>query len=155
MTNSGYNWDYQPPKHLHEQIKPHLDAHFESYRATGRVGKHNGPPYLFLSRAGTRKSRSANEFHRTLIECSKELENEELERRLRGAMVFHVDLENGTSPREDEMGNPIGLIGYCESLSPTARWALSLPPGHSQKPQIDDWWVIDLSVLYSLSGPRS
>jgi hypothetical protein len=39
------------------------------------------------------------------------LENEELERRLRGAMVFHVDLENGTSPREDEMGNPIGLIG--------------------------------------------
>jgi hypothetical protein len=29
----------------------------------------------------------------------------------------------------------------------TARLALSLPPGHSQEVQIDDWWVIDLSVL--------
>jgi hypothetical protein len=42
----------------------------------------------------------------------------------------------------------------------TARWALSLPPGHSQKAEIDDWWVIDLSVLYSLKpcldqGPDS
>jgi hypothetical protein len=26
----------------------------------------------------------------------------------------------------------------CEDLSPTARWVLSLPPGHSQKAQIDD-----------------
>jgi len=25
----------------------------------------------------------------------------------------------------------------------------------AKKAQIDDWWVIDLSVLYSLSGPRS
>ena len=49
----------------------------------------------------------------------------------------------------------VGIDQVCEGLNLTARWALSLPPGHSQKSQIDDWWVIDLSVLYSLSGPRS
>jgi len=38
----------------------------------------------------------------------------------------------------------------CEGLSPTAWWSLSLPPG-SQKAQINDWWVIDLSVLYSFN----
>ena len=32
---------------------------------------------------------------------------------------------------------------------------LSLPLGHSQKAQIDDREVIDLSVLYSLSRPTS
>ena len=43
----------------------------------------------------------------------------------------------------------------CEGLSPTAWWVLSLPLGHSQKARIDDREVIDLSVLYSLSGPGS
>ena len=38
----------------------------------------------------------------------------------------------------------------CEGLSATAWWSLSLPPG-SQKAQINDWWVIDLSVLYSFN----
>jgi hypothetical protein len=109
--DSGRDWDYQPPKHLYEQIKPHLDAHFKSYQDTGRVEKGKGPPYFFLSGAGTGKSRSANEFHQTLIECSRELKNEELERRLRGAKVFHVDLDNGTFPRVEEMENPTGLIG--------------------------------------------
>ncbi|KAN0069490.1 hypothetical protein V8E54_012505 [Elaphomyces granulatus] len=42
----------------------------------------------------------------------------------------------------------VGIDQVCEGLNPTARWALSLLPGHSQKAQIDDWWVIDLSVLY-------
>ena len=38
------------------------------------------------------------------------------------------------------------LIVSVRAYSPTARWALNLPPGHSQK-ALGQRWVIDLSVL--------
>jgi hypothetical protein len=106
----GYQWNYQPPKDLHATIMPHLDDHFKLYLARD-LAKGKAPSYLFLSGAGTGKSRNANEFHRTLIECSRKLKNKELEQRLKGAKVFHVDLENGSSVRSDERQNPLGAIG--------------------------------------------
>ena len=47
--------------------------------------------------------------------------------------------------------NKINFVGnIIIDPSSTNHGSLSLPPGHSQKAQIDDW-VIDLSVLYSLT----
>jgi hypothetical protein len=60
--------------------------------------------------------------------------------------IVHLVID---SPRRRHC-NP-EFLPPCEGLSPTARWALSLPPGHSQKAQIDD----SISAYYSLSGPMS
>ena len=69
-------------------------------------------------------------------------------------------VSNGTyfSPSE---GKPFRWRQFQHVDNRSSQWtgcledwflSLSLPLGHSQKAQIDDWWVIDLSVLYSLSG---
>ena len=68
------------------------------------------PLYLFLSGAGTGKSRHATEFHKTIIGCLGD-EDEELKTRLERAWVFHVSLENGTNLREEERHDPFKAIG--------------------------------------------
>ncbi|RHZ86987.1 hypothetical protein Glove_41g128 [Diversispora epigaea] len=61
----------------------------------GRFDKLNLPLYLFLSGAGTGKSRNANEFHQTAITCLSAQEDEELLTRIKEAWVFLISFENG------------------------------------------------------------
>ncbi|CAG8616900.1 19902_t:CDS:2 [Dentiscutata erythropus] len=77
---------------------------------SGLFDKLNLPIYLFLSGAGTGKSRNANEFHQTAITCLLAQEDEELLTRIKEAWVFHVTYENGFGLREDE-SRPYYAIG--------------------------------------------
>jgi hypothetical protein len=84
---------------------------FEHYTAyiNGLIDKQHIPLYLFLSGAGTGKSRNAAELHKTAYDCfngtlfpkHKDAElakrEEKLARMLENAFVFHISLENGTS----------------------------------------------------------
>ena len=99
---------YRPHRDLHEDVKRHLEWHFRSY-CKGRIDKSVIPTYFFASGAGTDKSRNATKFHRTLVKCSEQ--GSALRARLEGAKVFHVGFENGTSPPQQEMADPLGAIG--------------------------------------------
>ncbi|RUS18903.1 hypothetical protein BC938DRAFT_475865, partial [Jimgerdemannia flammicorona] len=71
------------------------------------------PTYLFLSGAGTGKSRNANEFRKTGVESLSSDDSElasTLRTRLSGAWVFNVSFETGNSIRYDE-SNPYLAIG--------------------------------------------
>ncbi|CAG8757682.1 229_t:CDS:1, partial [Ambispora leptoticha] len=68
------------------------------------------PLYLFLSGAGTGKSRNANEFHQTAITCLSEPEDTELLTKIKEAWVFHVSYENGTTLRSEE-SSPYLAVG--------------------------------------------
>ncbi|RHZ82069.1 hypothetical protein Glove_114g37 [Diversispora epigaea] len=89
-------------------VQIELKNHYENFTLR-RFDKTTIPLYLFLSRAGTGKSRNANEFHRTAISCLSAQEDQELLTRIKKAWVFLISLENGTSLLP--MENPYFAIG--------------------------------------------
>src|SRR4051794_5915121 len=76
VTSYGSAWLYQPDTNLmsilQETVKHY--NHFENKRDD----KTHRPIYLFLSGAGTGKSRNATEFHDTLIKCLRDTKDSEL-----------------------------------------------------------------------------
>ena len=71
--------------------------------------KKTTPLYLFLSRAGTGKSRNAKEFHKLALKCfdgtypfnwlDEGDHVPQIAKRLRDSFVLHVSLENGSNLR--------------------------------------------------------
>ncbi|KAL1916177.1 uncharacterized protein VTP21DRAFT_6181 [Calcarisporiella thermophila] len=95
LRTIGLAWEYQPAPNLYSILQKELLTHIQYYQG-GHIDKTTMPLYLFLSGAGTGKSRNATEFHRSLLECLPE-EQLELRSKIRDAWVFHVSLENGSS----------------------------------------------------------
>ena len=90
--------------------------HFKNYKQ-GFVDKTTIPLYLFLSGAGTGKSRNSSELWKTTSQCFngnhfQEMDElaHELAHLISNAFVFHVSLENGTSLRPHEE-DPVVAIG--------------------------------------------
>ena len=100
LASSGLMWEYQAEPTLLKTIQNAIKGQYASYRA-GQIDKTTMPLYLFLSGAGTGKSRNASEFHRTVVECLGD-EDEELKNKLRNAWVFHVSFEKGSSLMKSE-----------------------------------------------------
>ncbi|RHZ76437.1 hypothetical protein Glove_197g38 [Diversispora epigaea] len=94
LYTSGANWEYQPDPSLKQILRRELKNHYKNF-ILGRFDKLSLPLYLFLSGAGTGKSRNANEFHQTAITCLSAQEDEELLTRIKEAWVFFVSYENG------------------------------------------------------------
>ncbi|CAI2189932.1 16769_t:CDS:2 [Funneliformis geosporum] len=109
LYTSGSNWEYQPDPSLKQILRRELKSHYENF-ILGRFDKLNLPIYLFLSGAGTGKSRNANEFHQTAITCLSAQEDDELLARIKEAWVFLVSYENGFALRSDE-SHPYLAIG--------------------------------------------
>ncbi|CAG8447929.1 3563_t:CDS:2, partial [Gigaspora rosea] len=108
LRTSGANWEYQPHPSLKHILRRELKKHYENI-ILGRFDKMTLPLYLFLSGAGTGKSRNANEFHQTAISCLS-IQDKELLTKIKEAWVFFVSYENGTSLRNDE-SQPYLAIG--------------------------------------------
>ncbi|RHZ72723.1 hypothetical protein Glove_240g37 [Diversispora epigaea] len=102
LRTSGADWGYQCHPSLRDILRKALKDHYEKF-ILGRFDKTTIPLYLFLSGAGTGKSRNANEFHQTAITCLSAQEDMELLTRIKKAYVFLVSFENGTSilPKEN------------------------------------------------------
>ncbi|CAG8520800.1 247_t:CDS:2 [Ambispora leptoticha] len=109
LYTSGANWEYQPHPSLKQILRRELKNHYENF-ILERFDKLNLPLYLFLSGAGTGKSRNANEFHQTAITCLSAQEDEELLTRIKEAWVFLVSFENGFALQSVE-SNPFLAIG--------------------------------------------
>ncbi|KAF0345698.1 putative crinkler family protein [Gigaspora margarita] len=101
LCTSGANWEYQPHSSLKHILQRELKKHYKNF-LLGRFDKMTLPLYLFLSGAGSGKSRNANEFHQTAISCLSTQEDKELLTRIKEAWVFFVSYENGTSLRNNE-----------------------------------------------------
>ncbi|CAI2190318.1 6574_t:CDS:2 [Funneliformis geosporum] len=61
-------WTYQPARTLYEKLRDKLKEHYKNF-FQANIDKTYIPIYLFLSGAGTGKSRNAEEFYRTAIAC--------------------------------------------------------------------------------------
>ena len=109
LNTAGSDWEYQPDISLKQTLKMEIKEHYKQV-VLGKFDKTNIPIYLFLSGAGTGKSRNASEFHKTAINCLSANEDEELLARIKDAYVFHVSYENGTNlrPKEDD---PLRAVG--------------------------------------------
>ncbi|KAI8598234.1 hypothetical protein EDD21DRAFT_193182 [Dissophora ornata] len=107
LATRGTNWVYQPDPTLYEMLRKEIRDHYRNY-INGAQDKTTMPLYLFLCGAGTGKSRNAQEFHRSAHLCLSDDDNE-LRHRIENAWVFHVSLENGISPRPEEV--PFKAIG--------------------------------------------
>ena len=94
-------WEYQRSECLDKMLKEAIRCHYQNFK-DGIIDKSCMLMYLFLSGAGTGKSRSAAEFARTAVNGLDDGEDEELRERLRNAWVFHTTFENGTSLRQHE-----------------------------------------------------
>ena len=112
VNSPGRQWDYQASPELtevlHDEVKQHFDNYVRQY-----IDKTTIPLYLFLSGAGTGKSRNAAELDKTIYKCFDGTyfdENQQLVSQLQSPFVFHVSLETGTSLREEE-GDPWKAIG--------------------------------------------
>ena len=81
-------------------LRKELTRHYEGF-CNRLFDKSFMPMYLFLSGAGTGKSRNAAEFHQTAISCVAGGDKQLLQR-LHNAWVFHTSFENGTSLRSSE-----------------------------------------------------
>jgi hypothetical protein len=109
LRSSGANWKYQPDLSLNEILRKGLKKHYKNFNL-GYFDKMSIPLYLFLSGAGTGKSRNANEFHQTAITCLSAQEDGELLTRIKEAWVFLIKFENGFSLRQSET-DPYLAIG--------------------------------------------
>ncbi|GJJ77568.1 hypothetical protein EMPS_09927 [Entomortierella parvispora] len=109
LRTAGQDWTYQPHPALYDELLPTIRDHFDNF-SKGLRDKSNIPLYLFLSGAGTGKSRNAQEFHHSARLCLTE-NDQELQNKIGHAWVFHVTLENGTSVSERELNDPIHAIG--------------------------------------------
>ncbi|KAF9095501.1 hypothetical protein BGX27_001265 [Mortierella sp. AM989] len=108
LRTTGLNWMYQPDPELYGSLQREIKAHHHDF-FSGQRDKSTIPMYLFLCGAGTGKSRNAQEFHRSAVYCLAE-EDRELRNKIEHAWVFHISLENGTSPLSKEV-DPIEAIG--------------------------------------------
>jgi hypothetical protein len=108
LSSEGKDWEYQLSEDLEVTLRNEIRQHYEAFR-NGWIDKICMPIYLFISGAGTGKSRNAAEFHRTAMNCLGD-EDEELREKLRNAWVFHTSYENGTSLRLSE-SDPVAAIG--------------------------------------------
>ena len=115
LYTSDTNWKYQPDLSLKQILRRELKNHYENF-ILGRFDKLNLPLYLFLSGAGTVKSRNANEFHRMAITCLSAQEDEELLTRIKEAWVFLVSYENGLALRTEE-SHPFFCHWYLYAIS--------------------------------------
>ncbi|PKK60411.1 hypothetical protein RhiirC2_719135 [Rhizophagus irregularis] len=99
LSSNGLHWDYQLDNSLCDSLRNELEMHYNNHQKENCREKAKIPLYLFISGAGTGKSRNASEFHKTMVRCS----GENLRDRLENSWVFHVNYENGTSlmPSED------------------------------------------------------
>jgi hypothetical protein len=102
------NWVYQPHPELYDTLRDAIRSHHD-YFIRGFRDKSTMPLYLFLCGDGTGRSRNAQEFHQSLVSCLAE-EDKELKDKIEKAWVFHVSLENCTSPEITEP-DPIKAIG--------------------------------------------
>ncbi|RUO95862.1 hypothetical protein BC936DRAFT_143070, partial [Jimgerdemannia flammicorona] len=112
LRSSGVHWEYQPDQQMHEILGKALMEHYINFNDSHK-DKSTIPTYLFLSGAGTGKSRNANEFRKTAVESLSSDDSElasTLRTRLSGAWVFNVSFETGNSIRYDE-SNPYLAIG--------------------------------------------
>ncbi|CAB5353877.1 unnamed protein product [Rhizophagus irregularis] len=110
LHTSGANWEYQPDPSLKQILREALRKHHKNF-TLGRIDKKSDLPlYLFLSGAGTGKSRNANEFHQTAIICLSAQEDGELLTKIKEAWVFHTSYENGFGLKNGE-DNPYLAIG--------------------------------------------
>ncbi|QKX55190.1 uncharacterized protein TRUGW13939_02282 [Talaromyces rugulosus] len=115
LVNSvGVSWDYQASDNLVKHLRKSVGEHYHWF-SNGYIDKWTMPLYLFLSGAGTGKSRNSVELHNTILKCFDgtygDHRNQQLAQILKDPLVFHVTLENGQSPQTLE-DNPMGLIGY-------------------------------------------
>lgn len=122
LGSLGRDWDYQVSQHLTGEIRRHMLQHYTDF-IEGRTDKQNIPIYLFLSGAGTGKSRNVAELHKTAFDCFNGTyfpktddgklarREEELARLLENPFVFHVTLENGTSINTSRDESPWKAIG--------------------------------------------
>ncbi|KAK3819964.1 MAG: hypothetical protein J3Q66DRAFT_335951 [Benniella sp.] len=108
LRTRGLDWTYQPDPKLYETLRCAIKDHYRDF-FRGWRDKTTIPLYLFLGGAGTGKSRNAQEFHRSAIACLAG-EDHDLRSRIEHAWVFHVSLENDTSPLGKE-NDPIEAIG--------------------------------------------
>jgi hypothetical protein len=105
------DFDYQASQKLKDAMRESILDHYVNY-SYGRIDKQTIPLYLFLSGAGTGKSRSGLEFHKTALQCfngtwfPKTEDPKHIEKRLESALrdpyVFHVSFENGSCLRQEE-----------------------------------------------------
>jgi hypothetical protein len=108
LSSAGKVWKCQLSEDLEVTLRKEIRDHYRNFRE-GLVDKTCMPLYLFLSGAGTGKSRNATEFHRTAVNCLGD-EDEELREKLRNAWVFHTSFDNGSSLRLYE-SDPFTAIG--------------------------------------------
>ena len=101
LCTSGANWEYQPHSSLKHILQRELKEHYKNF-LLGRFDKMTLPIYLFLSGAGTGKSRNASEFYQTAVTCLSAQEDMGLLTRIKEARVFLVSYENGTALRPGE-----------------------------------------------------
>jgi hypothetical protein len=103
--------------------KQHVRALYNTTYINGHIDKQHIPLYLFLSGAGTGKSRNAAELHKTAYDCfngthfpkNKDGElakrEEELAQMLENPFIFYISLENGTSLSRLRDQDPWKAIG--------------------------------------------
>lgn len=112
VNSPGREWDFQASDELTTILHQEVQRHFSNY-IHGHIDKSTIPLYLFLSGAGTGKSRNAAEIHNTMYHCFDGTyfdKHHELEAQLRDPFIFHVSFENGTSVRLSE-NDPWRAIG--------------------------------------------
>ncbi|KAK3810919.1 MAG: hypothetical protein J3Q66DRAFT_404319 [Benniella sp.] len=108
LRTMGLDWTYQPDPKLYETLRVAIKDHYRDF-FQGLRDKSTIPLYLFLCGAGTGKSRNAQELHRSAVSCLTDKDHE-LRSRIEQAWVFHISLENGTSPLGMEK-DPMEAIG--------------------------------------------
>jgi hypothetical protein len=95
---------------LYEELRYKLTEYYKNFLQKN-FDKTYIPIYLFLSGAGTGKSRNAEEFHRTAIACLSEDEDFELKKKIESAFVFNVGFKNGNSLKDGVKQSAYNAIG--------------------------------------------
>ncbi|CAI2187978.1 19029_t:CDS:2 [Funneliformis geosporum] len=107
---TGSEWTYQSAKTLYKELQYKLKEHYK-YFLQKKIDKTYIPIYLFLSGAGMSKSRNAEEFHRTSIDCLSEDKDLKLRKIIENAFVFSVGFENGSNLRSNVKQSVYRAIG--------------------------------------------
>lgn len=122
-------WDYQTSPELLTVLRDEIEKHFNHY-INRHINKTTIPLYLFLSGAGTGKSRNASELHNSAYRCFDGTfsgkRKDDLAQWLKDPFVFHVTFENGTSIQTEEL-DPWRAIG--------SRMLLQVLRGNEVKPE--------------------
>ena len=112
LNSPGRAWDYQVSPELINILHTEVQRHFNFYKQ-GYMDKSTIPLYLFLSGAGTGKSRNSSELWQTTYRCFNGgyfPKMDGLAHQISNAFVFHISLENGTSMWPSET-DPMAAIG--------------------------------------------